>query len=73
MTRYLSEVDNSTTIELRLQRNGTELWVVVSHGSVLNKDGEWESEPLPSARNRDFIKRTRFTLDEAIRRARDVV
>jgi len=32
-----------------------------SFGDVINKSGEFEHEPLPSARDDDFIKRCRYT------------
>lgn len=35
-------------------------FVVRLNEFCLNKDGQWESEPMPSSRANDFIKRTRF-------------
>lgn len=41
-------------------------WSVTRHtGSVLNRDGEWEYEPVPSSRDDGFLARTRYSLSEA--------
>ena len=47
-------------IEAREQRDRSTLYAVTRLGSVLNTDGEWEYEPLPSSRDDDFLARTRF-------------
>ena len=39
--------------------------------NVMNTQGEWEHEPMPSSRTNEFIARTRFTLDEAFDRLGD--
>jgi hypothetical protein len=40
-------------------------YVVFSGGEVLNSDGEWEWEPMPSSRTEEFIGRTRCPSFEA--------
>lgn len=43
------------------QNNGNKLWCIRSHtGTVLNKSGEWELEPMPSNRDHGFFARCRF-------------
>lgn len=56
--------DLPVVIELRSQGK----WAVVmsSRDSVLNRDGTWEYEPLPSNRTAEFLARTRFSLEEAL-------
>jgi len=49
---------------------GLNKWAVSNGTSVLNTDGEWEWEPMPSSRDDDFIARARFTFAEAVTRAR---
>lgn len=40
-------------------------------GDCLNRDGEWEDEPLPSSRSDDFLARCRFdSAEEALAAAR---
>lgn len=57
-----------TTIQRARQVDGADLWKVKRGDShCLNKDGEWEYEPLPSSRDDDFLTRCRYsTADEAI-------
>ncbi len=53
-------------------RNGHErhdLWAITRHYACLAEDGLWEVEPMPSNRSDEFLKRCRFPLDEALRRA----
>ena len=54
---------------IRVEWRGTGLWAVVDTGQCLNRDGEWEYEPLPSNRDDDFMARCRFPLNEALRLA----
>jgi len=54
---------------LIIQKRGTNQWVILYGCSILNANGGWEFEPLPSNRDEEFIARTRFTLDEALGRA----
>jgi hypothetical protein len=54
------DVVGETTIEQRKQQNGSVMWICKKHGYVLNKNGEWEYEPIPSSRTDGFIKTTRF-------------
>jgi hypothetical protein len=53
----------SSTVQLVAcrQRDGSRLWAVRdASGSVLNKLGEWEYEPLPSSRDDEFLARCRY-------------
>ena len=40
-------------------------WTITNDGSCLNKDLEWDHEPSPSSRDKAFLERCRYTLDEA--------
>lgn len=47
-----------------------DVWAIRRGGhSVLNHDGEWEPEPLPSSRDEAFFTRCRWTLAEALEAA----
>jgi hypothetical protein len=63
--------------EVKVQRSrqldGSEKWAVRKLGECLNKQGEWEWEPMPSSRDDEFIARCRFdSAQEAIDAARRV-
>lgn len=60
------------TVERRQQLSGPDRWAVVDGRAVLNTDGEWEYEPLPSNRTDEFLLRTRFSLEEALKLGRAV-
>lgn len=47
-------------VEERLQRDGSQLWVITRGGAVLSRLGDWEYEPIPSSRSDEFIARTRW-------------
>lgn len=52
---------------LSIEARGEGLWAVLEDGSFcLNRDGEFEYEPMPSSRDDAFLKRCRFTLCEAV-------
>ena len=52
---------------------GNDLWAVKLHGrQCLGADGEWDWESLPSGRTDEWLATHRFTLEEALRRAREV-
>ena len=53
------------TIEERSTEDSVRRWAVVRGGSVLNKDGDWEYEPMPSSRDEAFLSRCRYTTLEA--------
>ena len=58
---------NEVRIERARQASGPDLWAVRYCGDVLNKQGEWEWEPMPSGRDEDFLARARFdSAEEAI-------
>lgn len=56
--------------EIRVEHRGAGAWAVCERGTVVNRDGEREHEPMPSSRDEAFIARTRFGLAEALRVAR---
>ncbi len=55
----------------RIEERDEDRWAIVNGGCCLNTDGEWEVEPQPSSRTDEFKARTRFPLEEAMRRAAD--
>lgn len=68
-TRYIYEPlrKEGVTIEVEWFGSG---WGITKRNStqfVLNKNGEWEYQPLPSSRTEDFYQRCRYaTLEEAV-------
>lgn len=54
-------------IELRYEMNGKPLFAVTDGSFVLNRDLDWEHEPLPSSRDEAFFTRCRYsTFEEAL-------
>lgn len=52
---------------LSIEFRGEGQWAVLEDSSYcLNRDGEFEYEPLPSSRDEGFLKRCRFSLREAL-------
>ena len=47
-------------VERVQQIEGSDLWAVRHGADVLNVDGEWEYEPMPSSRDDAFLARCRF-------------
>jgi hypothetical protein len=47
-------------------RPGEDTWAVRTRSWCLNRDGEWEHEPIPSSRTAEFFARCRFSLGEAL-------
>lgn len=58
--------------EFRVEYRGNALWAIKDGPAVLNSDNEWEYESLPSSSSNEFLQRSRFPLDEAIRRAQEI-
>lgn len=59
---------------VRVRYRGRGKWAVCRLGDVLNRDGEWEWEPLPSSRDDAFFARCRFdSAADAIAAARKVL
>jgi hypothetical protein len=48
-------------IEAAKQRDGSTLWAVRCGSSCLNKQGQWEYEPMPSSRDNQFFERCRYS------------
>ncbi len=65
----LSTGRNAVFVEDR----GEMAWCVCDGSLCLNRDGEWEYEPLPSNRDDAFIARTRYSLDEAMTSAKAAI
>lgn len=61
------------TRNLHIEWRGAGAWAVTEGGCCLNNKGKWEYEPHPSSRSNAFIKRTRFTFEEAVRRANETL
>lgn len=58
---------DAVRVEAAQQMYGPDLWAVRRHGNCLNKQGEWEWEPMPSSRDDEFMARCRFaSAQEAI-------
>ena len=52
---------------ISIEFRGDSQWAVLEDSSYcLNRDGEFEYEPLPSSRDEAFLKRCRFSLQEAL-------
>lgn len=59
-TRWI-ETETSIRIELTTFEKGNRTFAVrTPGGECLNKNGEWEHEPLPSNRDEQFLERCRF-------------
>lgn len=58
---------------IEVRHRGDNLWCVSNDSSVLNTNGEWEWEPMPSSRTDEFIAATRFSLDEALARGFEAI
>lgn len=56
---------------IHVQERGKNRWCVFKLGDVLNADGEWEYEPQASSRDEEFLERTRFSRETAIKLAKD--
>lgn len=56
---------------ITIERRGKDLWAVCRYGLVYASDGQWEYEPLPSSRDDEFIRRTRYSLHNAYEMARE--
>ena len=52
--------DSDMRIECVAQMDGSNLWAVRKHCTVMNNCGEWEWEPMPSGRDDQFFERCRF-------------
>lgn len=52
--------------DFTVEDRGDGRWAVCMRSMVLNVDGEWEHEPLPSSRDDKFLARCRFPRDVAV-------
>lgn len=63
--KYYWGVDSSKS-PIYIEERNKDSWAIVSSPLVLNKQGEWEYEPMPSSRDKEFLLRCRyFSSDEA--------
>lgn len=61
-------------IDRCIQPDNSSLWAIRSGGFCLNKQGNWEFEPIPSSRTNKFYKDCRFnSMDEAIKFAQSAL
>lgn len=51
---------------VRVEWCGEDKWAIRNRGECLNRNGEWEYEPLPSSRTDEFLERCRFSLADAL-------
>lgn len=63
-TRYT--VGDTQAFFLTVEKRG-EGWAVRLGTYVLNRSGSFEYEPMPSNRSAEFVERTRYTREEALR------
>jgi hypothetical protein len=54
---------------IKVEWRGDDRWAVIEAGMCLTRSGTWEYEPMPSRRTEAFLKRCRFSLDDALRAA----
>lgn len=54
------DVPFAVTIDRCGQRSGPDLWAIRFKGLTMNRDGEWEWEPIPSSRDDEYMQRCRF-------------
>jgi hypothetical protein len=60
LIRYSSNRPFGHVAELKVERRGEDAWAIIDSNYALNRNGEWEYEPLPSSRDDEFILRTRW-------------
>lgn len=63
---------NRSHYVLQVEWRGDGKWCVTDGFGCYRADGQHEYEPNPSSRGAAFIKRTRFSLDEALQLARRI-
>lgn len=69
---FTAEVYRYCSTEITVETRGAGRWVVSNGSSVWNRDGQWEYEPLPSSRDDEFLRRTRYAnLEDAFVAARE--
>lgn len=66
---YTDEERTRSRDEVMIEWRGGDTYCVRAVGNVLDRDGDWVYEPMPSSRTDEFIQATRFTLAEALERA----
>lgn len=60
---YIVERDDGVemvTLDRSPQIDGKDKWAIRKGGVCLNAEGDWEYEPIPSSRDREFLQRCRF-------------
>jgi len=61
--------EDSAVWKITIESRGKGWWAVCHLRHCLSTGGKWDYEPLPSSRTNAWLKRHRFDLPEAIRRA----
>jgi hypothetical protein len=59
--------------EITVEKRSEGRWAVCQHGLCLNNEDGWEFERLATSRGEDFLARTRFSFDVAMRLASEKV
>ena len=59
--------------DFKVEWRGGDSWAIVESCQCYNKNGRWEFEPSPSNRTDEFIERTRWTLEDALRTASELI
>lgn len=58
---------SAVSLDRQNQIDGSDLWAVRRRGYVLNREGDFEYEPIPSGRDEEFLARCRFeSIEEAV-------
>lgn len=70
VSRLPDDTSDYSTWSVQVEASGNGRWAVRNGGRCLNKDGEWEYEPLPSSRSAEWLDTVRWDdLTEAIQSA----
>jgi hypothetical protein len=70
---FPADAEERRHFKVMVAYRGRDLWAVTDgFGQCLNTDGEWDWEMRSTEREDDWLSTHRFTLDDAIRRAREI-
>lgn len=69
-----SPLRRDVRVKRMVQRDGSVKWAVYVSGMIVDRNGDWGFECLPSSRTEEYLAAHRFdTLPEAMRHARRAV
>ena len=54
------------TLERRALMENKDYWTIFDGHNCLDKQGEWQYEPSPSNRKKEFLEQTRYSYEEAM-------